>query len=206
MSTYIDIIIKGQGFSPKSLKTTSKLPIEVLVESGETAKIGRYRGKPSPYGIGLIKVDSLNDKRLLLYPTILLKYKKDFKRLRIEEIIFDIDTSSKEVENILFDSRFIHLIASLNARIQFHKNEDENDFRYLIDTLNYKISTSRIQNKEKIIRLLKRISSDKDLSELTLDIEGTYGLVMYLITNLSKGDKANIESFNDSIKDFTQIK
>ena len=124
--TNIDIHFKGNSFSPKKLSELTRLPIESLVESGEISKIGRYRGKPSPYGIGLLKLnpeENVIDK----YCTILLGYKSALKESKVEEILFDIETNDGfQYFSIL--PKTAKILSTLNARIEFHKipqNEED---------------------------------------------------------------------------------
>ena len=60
----IDIRFEGKKFSPRTLKNLTKLPIEVIMESGEIASLGRYKNKPAPYGLGLLSVKVDPKKRL----------------------------------------------------------------------------------------------------------------------------------------------
>jgi len=50
----LNIIISGNNFIPSHIKG---LDIETIINSGDISKIGRYRGKPSPYGIGVISFE-----------------------------------------------------------------------------------------------------------------------------------------------------
>ncbi len=128
MNTYVDIRFKGKGFSPKKLGEVTKLPIEVLVESGEKGKIGRYRGKPSPYGIGLLKIDTLDNQKLISYCDILIKKKDELKAANLEEIVFDIETSSKNLSSFTINSELAKMLVLLNARLEFNQIEEDEIF------------------------------------------------------------------------------
>lgn len=59
MSKTIDIILSGDKFKPSSLCLETK----ILAEYGSISKRGRYKGKPSPYGLAymIIPLDSLTE-------------------------------------------------------------------------------------------------------------------------------------------------
>jgi len=128
-NTNIDIRLEGSKFSPKKLKAITNLPVEILAEKGEIAKKGRYKGKPSPYGIALIPVNESSKENLSTvmsrYTQMLLKDgKKALKESGVEEIVVDIETSPHSIAGFSFEEKLIHEISELNARIVFQTVED----------------------------------------------------------------------------------
>lgn len=131
-TSYIDIQFKGKGFVPNALSEGINLPIETLVSTGELGKVGRYKGKRVPYGIGLLKInptaDTINE-----YSEILLKNKAKLKKYNVEEIIFDVDATSNGLQKISLSGDLLKKLSSLNARIEFHNNqtrESDSSFEY----------------------------------------------------------------------------
>lgn len=57
--------IEGKIVSFEELGNILGIPIETLVEYNKIADRGRYKGKPSPYGIGMILVDIKNFEKTL---------------------------------------------------------------------------------------------------------------------------------------------
>ncbi len=151
-SAYVDIQFKGKYLSPKILAEKINLPIETLVSSGEVGKIGRYKGKPVPYGIGLLKIKP-TVKTIVQYSDILLKNKPKLKKYNVEEVIFDVDANSESLEKISISTSLMKKLSSINARIQFHNYDNINsDFSLLIDKIVTKISTSSDPNKQQILK------------------------------------------------------
>lgn len=130
-NTFIDIRLEGDNFSPIKLKSLTNLPIEVIAEKGEIAKKGRYKGKPYPFGMALIKVDgkSKDDFNNILggYLAILLKDKKKaLKQSGVEDIVVDVETPSHQDSRFSFEKKLIKEISNLNARIEFQTSEEQN--------------------------------------------------------------------------------
>jgi hypothetical protein len=205
MKTYVDIQFKGAGFSPKRLRELTKLPIESLVESGELGKIGRYKGKPTPYGIGLLKVDALDNNLLTKYSKTLLKEKDALKESKVEEIIFDVEASPKDLASFSISPELAKLIASLNARLEFNQVEEKEDFYFLINILSSSISLSNsIPQKRRINKLLQVINNNHLTHTKHVTAKYSYALVMYLLKNLHKRNEDEIESFDSNLKEFNK--
>jgi hypothetical protein len=156
-AAYIDIQFKGKGFSPKGLASKTGLPIESLIESGELGKIGRFKNKPTPFGIGLLKVEP-NQNAFIEYSDMLLEKRHLLQGSNVEEIIFDIDATPQFLENFTISNDILTKISLLNARIQFHaRKEDSDDFATLLTKLSSKISNSTISNKPRVREILRSI-------------------------------------------------
>jgi hypothetical protein len=123
--TYIDIQFKGNGFSPKTLKELTNLPLEILIESGQIAKRGRYKGKKSPFGIALLKLDN-SDNVLLDWSKKLLNIKDSLVQSKVEEIIFDIESTNENFKNFTITTELANNLSLLNAKINFNKLEEDN--------------------------------------------------------------------------------
>jgi hypothetical protein len=132
-NTYIDIRFEGDRFSPKKLKKLTQLPIEILAEYGEIAKKGRYKNKPTPYGLALLKVEKngKKDLRTNLFNSIkfLLTEKQALKKSGVEDIIVDIETSPNIEEGFYFDEDILASLSKLKAKIEFHTVKDEKNYR-----------------------------------------------------------------------------
>jgi|GEM_PF-6003637 len=175
-TSYIDIQFKGKGFVPASLSEEMNLPIEPLVSAGELGKVGRYKGKPVPYGIGLLKInptaETINE-----YSDVLIKNKAKLKKYNVEEIIFDVDANSRGLEQISISADLLKKLSSLNARIQFHnyhatENPLMNGNASIISSTfskkkidNFLSTASKSEIKYLIISLLENTGYDKISAE-----------------------------------------
>lgn len=139
---YIDVQFKGKNFKPHELAEEINLPIESLVASGDLGKVGRYKGKQVPYGIGLLKILPTGDS-IDQYSEVLLKNKSKLRKHNVEEIIIDVDANSEALEKISISGNILKKLSSLNARIQFHNNETLNDdLALLFEKIITKVSLS----------------------------------------------------------------
>ncbi len=93
IKSYINIQLKGDDFSPTMLREKTNLPIEVIIDSGDIAKIGRYKGKKSPYGIGVISF-LFDEAKVIGYSNKLKKIKRTEHHL--DEIVFDFIFAENE--------------------------------------------------------------------------------------------------------------
>lgn len=122
---HIDIRLEGEHFSPSRFMQLSQIPIEIIAEAGVIAKRGRYRGKPSPYGMALWSVlhpSHRNPNAYVLFQSLneLLSHKADFEKVGIEKVIVDIDTPNY----FSLDPETLSLIAQLKATVDFNVNTD----------------------------------------------------------------------------------
>jgi hypothetical protein len=129
-NTHIDIRLEGSEFSPKKLMKLTNLPLEVLAEKGEIAHIGRYKGKPFPYGMALLEVKEKSGENfnaaLGRYMQILLKDgKKALMESGVNEVVVDIETSPSTASGFSFEESLIHAFSQLNARIVFQTIENK---------------------------------------------------------------------------------
>lgn len=202
-SAYIDIQFKGNGFCPGVLAEKLSLPIETLVSSGELGKVGRYKGKPVPYGIGLLKINP-NVETIDSYSDLLLKNKSKLKKYNVDEIIFDVDANSYALEMISISNSILKKLSSLNARIQFHNHEIvNNDFELLISKLITKVSTSSHPNKKKIENFFRSTASTIEIANLTT--EYTYAIIISLIENTQSNKKVSQKSLDEVVEEFDKI-
>jgi RNA polymerase sigma factor (sigma-70 family) len=146
-STHIDIRFEGSKFSPKMMRKLTRLPIESLMEYGEIAKIGRYKDKPSPYGIGIIKIDksiSNEDLNKVLDDYIKRLYRKAeaIRKSGAQEIIFEIGSTIGTSSELSIDNNILKKLSKLRARINIYTVGD--------NSVNLKKSktTKQIRNKK----------------------------------------------------------
>ncbi len=161
----IDIRFEGKKFSPKKLKHLTKLPIEVIVESGEITSIGRYKNKPAPYGLGLLKVKSEPKKQvqdlLDIYLGKLVDKKDEIKLSGVEEIIIDVETPFVKDSEFSFEKSILVKLLQLNARIDIHSIKDESaseklTYIKLVNELNSLIDSLNTSNKVEIIKYFEK--------------------------------------------------
>lgn len=107
---YIDVILKGQKFSPKKFKKYTSFPFKIIVEYGHISKKGRYKNKPSPFGIGVLELD-YSEKVLINFCDNISSQIENFN---IDEIVINIGNSSFNISTILYDKIF-----KLGAKINF---------------------------------------------------------------------------------------
>lgn len=120
----IDIRFEGKNFSPRTLKDLTKLPIEVIMESGEIATIGRYKNKRSPYGLALLNIKPDPKKNLndLLddYLSKLVNRKKEIEQSGVEEIVIDVETPILKDSEFSLEKNLWNKLSALNARVDVH--------------------------------------------------------------------------------------
>lgn len=116
-TTYIDIQFKGKGLIPLQLAQQVNLPIVSVVSTGEIAKIGRYKGGQSPYGIGLLKiqrgVEELNRHIDWLYQN-----KEIISANYVDEIVVDIHSENGSCESVDTATLDMDKLNTLHARVQ----------------------------------------------------------------------------------------
>jgi hypothetical protein len=126
----IDIRFEGNKFYPSKLNQKLNLPIEVLAEYGEISSNGRYKGQPSPYGMGLLEI-SLSEKQNNInelfreYCIKLLEWKDDLKEYGVEEIIIDIANARDFPMDLSLSNDILHSLSLINARVEFHSINEE---------------------------------------------------------------------------------
>lgn len=118
-ATYIDIRFQGADLSPRQLAEQLKLPIEPLVTSGDIGKTGRYRGKPVPYGIGLLKIEPTIEA-IGYYADLLSQRLPLLKNHCIDELIIDVDLASSPANDFVLSAKLMQKLSAIEARIQFH--------------------------------------------------------------------------------------
>jgi len=201
--TYIDIQFNGDGFSPKTLRNLTKLPLEIIVESGEIASKGRYKEKKSPFGIALLKIDN-SENVLLDWSKKLISFKDYLKLSNVGEIIFDIQSTNDNFKNFTITSELANNLSVLNAKIKFNKIEDDN-LDEVITKLIFHIShTSSIPSSDllqKKLEILRKLDSDNNISA-----ETTYGLIVYMFESLNNTTEGTeTESFKKFRKEYHEL-
>ncbi len=126
MKKYIDIVFSGDKFSPKNLKKYTKLPIECLVECGEIADRGRYKGTIYPYGLGVLKItptDDINSSLINILDMILNKHSDSLYLSGEPRITIDIVNYGKSAIFDISDDVSTK-IKSLNIPLDFYEFKD----------------------------------------------------------------------------------
>ena len=122
MYTSLDIRFEGHEFYPSRLRDITKLPIKTLAEFGQVSSRGKYKGKPSPYGIAVLEMPE-TDKQInvpdliQLYSTRLLENRDHLKDCGVEEIIFDIESAAGTPAELSLSPAILGNLSALNARI-----------------------------------------------------------------------------------------
>ncbi len=207
----IDIRFEGTYFFPSVLKKETDWPLNILVESGEISPRGKFKGKPSPYGIALLKIDEDFTKKdpietIVLYSNKLIKIKKILEKSGVEEIVFDIETSNSKEYNYSLESDFIKKLNFLNARVDFHGN----DIEIALDTLinNVYNNSNKYLNREEFIKL--EIIRNKIIhTSPNIHVLGASHIYEFLLIYTIKhmGNKeTDIPSFENSFLEYTKNK
>lgn len=120
--TYIDVVFEGEKFSPLRLKKLTQLDIEKLVEYGEIGKKGRYKDKPSPYGLGVLKINitenaNVEDSLNKIIDNLLSK-KSILRECGVDEITLDLESFSQNEVEYKISREIIKKISELNANIE----------------------------------------------------------------------------------------
>lgn len=113
------IYLNGDGFVPSLLKNKTNLPIDVVIDSGEISKKGRYKDTASPYGIGIISFN-LSQENLLVWSKKLVSIKKILIEYHVEEISFEIDDSHDT--DILIPIELSKNLTKINATLRLRAN------------------------------------------------------------------------------------
>lgn len=202
-TAFIDIQFKGKGLFPSVLAEKISLPIETLVSSGELGKVGRYKGKPVPYGIGLLKI-APTVETITEYSEILIKNKSKLKKYNVEEIIFDVDANSEELERLSISSSLLKKLSSLNAQIQFYNHEVANDdFSVVFDKIITKISTSSLPDKKRIQDFFLITASS--IKTTHLKSEYVYALIIAFLESSETNKKISKKSLEKAVQEFEKI-
>lgn len=122
----IALIFSGDKFSPQKLqKLKPYLVINSIIEPGETATRGRYKGKPSPYGMAVVPVELTKD--FTQVPThhlfefleqFLKNNKKLIKETGVEDIVVDIVITTKTETTLYINHDLLSRINKLGAAVE----------------------------------------------------------------------------------------
>jgi hypothetical protein len=202
-TSHLDIQFIGNNLNVNNLSKDINLPLESIVSAGEIAKLGRYKGLPSPYGIGLLKIDP-SIESITYYTDILLNVKDSILKNNVEEIIYDVDANSEDLENITLTSSIMMKLSLLNAKIQFNKHEiSNNNFSSLIDKINLKISTLSNLNKkdfQDILNITSKTFEDKNLKP-----EYAYAIIVTYLETLNGNNKQLKSKLKKAAEEFDHI-
>jgi hypothetical protein len=170
-TTYIDIVLEGEKFSPKRLKELTNLDIETLAEYGEIGIKGRYKGKSIPYGLALLKVQhtSSEDINVALKKVIdELLYKKAYlSSSGVDEITLDLENFSQHDMEITIDREIIKKISDLNAGIDI--SSSSNFENYIVPKAypdGVKTKPLRYAEKYLVSEIYSSILSNKQLTQI----------------------------------------
>lgn len=209
-SINIDIRFEGDKFSPKKLRELTGFPIEALAEYGEIAQKGRFRGKSSPYGLALLKVEKQpnRDINYLLdkYLNKLIGKRKEISKSGVEDIIIDVETPPNKESGLSFENDVLLKVSKLNARIDVHTvSESEyepslSDIRaYITNRLDDEIlrDESRRLKIENALKARLLVAAEALHSRQSSTI-GMGLLLLYLAKYWNTRDE-NIPSFDEAV-------
>lgn len=125
--SFVDIQLKGEGFSPTLLQQKTNLPLEIIVESGDIAKIGRYKGEKSPFGIGIISFE-FSAEKILEWSNKLKSLKSELDLFNVSEIIFDLEADDEVFSFLNISSELVKNLAALNADFNIRKTSNTPSF------------------------------------------------------------------------------
>lgn len=199
-NTYIDIQFKGDGFSPKKLKNSTGLPLEILVETGEKSKKGRYKGKPSPYGIALLKIEPTQDS-IINWCNQLLLLKSNLKKSSVKEIIFDIESTNENFSNFSITKELSSKLNKLNAIINFTKTPNVEVDEFLKKVLLH-LEQTTIEKKELVLYNLKTI--EKLWAKEIMSTKYSYAIMIYIIESLNSNKNIEPENLQKYIDEFQE--
>lgn len=203
--TFIDIRLEGDKFSPKKLRELTNLPLEAIAEYGEVAQTGRYKGKPSPYGMALIKVDGTDEenfnKIISQYLSLLAQdNKRAIKESGVDDIIIDVETLPNKETNFSFNPEIIQEISKLKGRIDFQTIEEDAE-EYSLEDWDFILNKEEFKDlipKRKARKIENLIKRKKITGHLTYIPEtrqnaivtnnSLYGII-YIITYFDKEEK-----------------
>ncbi len=202
----IDIRFEGDKFSPVKLKGLTGLPIETLAEYGEIARKGRYRGKSSPYGLALLKVEEQPNKNIYFilnkYLKKLLDKKREISNSGVEEIVIDVETPPHRESGLSFDNDILLKVSKLNARIDVHtisENEYEPSLSELRSFVIRKLNDKPLQDKSKRIKLENELKA-KHLYMLYRKNHPAMGFLIFYLSKYWNTADGKIPSFDEAIK------
>jgi hypothetical protein len=201
--SYLDIQFIGNNLNVNNLSKDINVPLENIVSAGEIAKLGRYKGLPSPYGIGLLKIEP-NIESITYYTEILLKVKDLILKNNVEEIIYDVDANAEDLENITLTSSILMKLSQLNAKIKFNNNEvSNNNIANLIEKINVKIATLPNVNKkgfQDILNITSQTFEDKNLKP-----EYVYAIIVTFLESLNGDNKQLKSKLKKAVEEFDHI-
>jgi len=112
------------------LRELSGLPVETIVEAGDIGTKGRYKGKPTAYGLGILAVKEFDSEVLNNFLGQLLTQKLILENTNVEEVVIDFDANTTGLSSFNFSAELLKKIYDLNARLELnnHKAEGKEEF------------------------------------------------------------------------------
>jgi len=200
----IYIRFEGNNFYPSKLKEKTKYPIEVLAEYGETSTKGRYKGKPSPYGIGILAIQANNDTKdiyevLRKYSSELVDRRAYLKESGVEEIIFDIEASKDFPSEISISAAILKDLSLLNARVEFHTINDTENLTIKVDQISNKFPSV---NKNELLRILHTALREHP----SIYEADALSYIIYLIKDhFDNGEKSSVINLEENLSKFEEF-
>lgn len=199
-NTYIDIQFAGENFSPNKLKKLTNLPLEILVETGDIAKKGRYKGKPSPFGLALLKIEP-NQNSISKWCDILLSKSNLLAESNVREIVFDIESANENFSNFSINKELTEKLSQLDAIINFTKipKVEVDEF---IQKIFIHFNDSSINNKKIIFHNLKIIG--EQWSHEHMSPRFSFAIAIYLLESINSKKVIELEKFQKYIDEFQE--
>ncbi|MDI1355609.1 MAG: hypothetical protein PSX36_11860 [bacterium] len=205
-TTYIDIVFEGSKFSPTKLKELTNLDIESLAEYGEMGKKGRYKGKPMPYGLGLLKISQISSENVnrslkRIIDRLLLK-KSALSKSGVDEITLDLENFSQEDIEMTIDREIIKKVSSLNASIDISSTTNfEKYYLYhsVKNKLEHRLKPKSFQAMEKhwMNEIYTTIKADNQLTKTFTDDQAER--LNYLFSKKINDEKALLVGVSYSV-------
>jgi len=175
----------------------TNLPIKILAEYGEIATKGRHKGKPSPYGIGVLKISETEQKNKV--PELIEEYCKRLlvntsvlKECGVDEIIFDIESPRDIPSEISLSGDLVRNLSAINARVEFHTVKDSENIKYKINRL--KDKQLKLDKEELYQKVLDNLQKHPSL--YNMDISSF--IIYYLTKNYSEKElDENLSKFEE---------
>lgn len=200
-NAYIDIHFKGDGFSPKKLKTLTKFPLEILVEAGEVATKGKYRGIPSPYGIALLKI-APDQNSILEWCDRLLQQRKSLKTSKVEEIIFDIESTRNFTSSFSVTPELSSRLSKLGAKLVFSEIPEVELAEFVEQMIaHFKNATMPKKKKEELLHNLLSFKTFGGNEKISARV--AYAMMITII-ELNSGKSLNNSYFKQYLQEFQE--
>lgn len=95
----IDLHVSGNGLYMAYIKHFTEIPFKITQEFEAISKTGRYKGKPSPYGLGY--VECTDEPMLIYYLNILMLYRKRLHDIGVNDVRVDLFQAKKISQRLI---------------------------------------------------------------------------------------------------------